>query len=86
VTTTTTPPRYEEARRHGYDPAQGHYVIIHPLDDVPEEKIDTASLGPMAMNGAVRWSLLSLRGYLIVMFCLVLYRIFEIAGLFGGAR
>jgi hypothetical protein len=84
MATMTTP--IDAVLRHGYDPAQGHYVIIHPLDDIPEEKIDIDNLGPMALTGAVKWSLLSLRAYLILMSVLVLYRVLEMAGMFGGVR
>ena len=27
-----------------------HFVVVHPLDDVPEEKVDIENLGPMAMT------------------------------------
>ena len=57
-----------------------HFVVIHPLDDVPEEKVDTARLGPMPMTLSVRLSLLSLRGYLILMFGLVVYHVVRMAG------
>jgi hypothetical protein len=59
------------------------WVVIHPLDDAPEEKVDTASLGRMPMTTAVRISLLSLRAYLIVMLLLVIYRVCCQAGFFG---
>lgn len=60
-----------------------HFVVVHPLDDVPEEKIDTESLGPMAMTASVRISLLSLRAYLVLMMVLVFYRVVLLAGWFG---
>jgi len=59
------------------------FVVIHPLDDEPEEKIDTESLGPMEMTLTVRLSLLSLRGYLVLMMLLVFYHVLVLAGLFG---
>lgn len=59
------------------------WVVIHPLDDAPEEKVDTSALGPMTMTTSVRISLLSLRAYLIVMLLLVFYRVFCQAGFFG---
>lgn len=70
----------EESSRHGYDESLDRYVVVHPLDDAPEKKIDTQNLGPMAMTGAVRWSLLSLRAYLILMIVLVFYRVVQLAG------
>jgi len=59
------------------------FVVIHPLDDLPEEKVDTEGLGPMAMTTSVRISLLSLRAYLVLMMLLVFYHVFVLAGLFG---
>jgi len=60
-----------------------HFVVIHPLDDVPEEKVDTENLGPMPMTRTVRISLLSLRAYLGLMMLLVLYHVLDLAGLFA---
>jgi hypothetical protein len=34
----------------------------------------------------VKWSLVSLRAYLILMFVLVLYRVVQLAGFFGGSH
>lgn len=58
------------------------YVVVHPLDDAPEEKVDTEALGPMAMTRTVKWSLLSLRAYLVVMLLLVIVHVLQLAGLF----
>jgi hypothetical protein len=60
-----------------------HFVVVHPLDDVPEEKVDIESLGPMPMTASVRISLLSLRAYLVLMMLLVFYRVVMLAGWFG---
>jgi len=60
-----------------------HFVVIHPLDDIPEQKIDTSALGPMPMTTSVRFSLLALRGYLVLMMLLVLYHVMDLAGAFG---
>ena len=62
--------------------AANHFVVIHPLDDLPEEKVDTEGLGPMPMTTSVRISLVSLRAYLILMMALVFYRVLALAGLF----
>jgi hypothetical protein len=56
-----------------------HYVVVHPLDDVPEEKVDIESLGPMPMTASVKWSLVSLRAYLLLMITLVVYRVVALA-------
>lgn len=60
---------------------ENHYVVVHPLDDIPEEKVDTATLGPMAMTPSVKLSLFALRSYLVVMVLLVLYHVLDLAGL-----
>jgi hypothetical protein len=60
-----------------------HLVVIHPLDDVQEKKVDTETLGPMALTASVRLSLLSLRAYLLLMMLLVFYRVLVLAGFFG---
>lgn len=57
------------------------FLVVHPLDDMPEQKVDTESLGPMPMTTSVRLSLLSLRAYLVVMMLLVLYHVLVLAGL-----
>jgi hypothetical protein len=62
---------------------ENRWVVIHPLDDAPEEKVDTSALGPMTMTTSVRISLLSLRVYLVLMLLLVFYRVFCQAGFFG---
>jgi hypothetical protein len=61
------------------------YVVIHPLEDIQEQKVDTTHLGPMRMTPAVRISLLALRGYLVLMMLLVLYHALDLAGVFGAA-
>jgi len=68
---------------HPMNELSNHFVVVHPLDDVPEEKVDVNSLGPMPMTTSVRLSLYSLRGYLMLMMLLVLYRVLAMAGLFG---
>jgi hypothetical protein len=49
--------------------------VIHPLDDVPEQKLYREDLGSMRMSRTVRISLLLLRGYLAAMFLLVAWRV-----------
>jgi hypothetical protein len=60
------------------------FVVVHPLDDQPEKKVNTENLGPMRMTLAVRLSLLSLRAYLMVMMALVIYHVLGLAGVCGG--
>jgi hypothetical protein len=57
----------------------GQFVVVHPLDDVQETKVDMEALGPMPMTRSVRVSLLSLRAYLILMVLLVVYHVVMLA-------
>ena len=63
--------------------ATHQFLVIHPLDDAPERKVDTEGLGPMPMTRSVRYSLLSLRGYLILMILMVTYHVADLAGVFA---
>jgi hypothetical protein len=69
----TRVPVSETARR---DPA----VVVHPLFDEPEQKVDIDALPPMAMTRSVRFSLVALRGYLLLMMLMLAYRFLELAG------
>jgi hypothetical protein len=60
------------------------YRVIHPLDDVQEEKCDPKALGQMRLSLSVRLSLLTLRGYLILMALITVYRVVSLA--LGGAH
>ena len=62
---------------------QDHFLVVHPLDDVPEEKIEIARLGRMQMTPSVKLALMTLRAYLVLMMLLVLYDVLDLAGLFG---
>ncbi len=55
------------------------FVVVHPLDDVFETKVDMEALGPMPMTRSVRLSLLSLRAYLILMVLMVVYHVVMLA-------
>lgn len=59
---------------------KGHRVVVHPLDDKPEQKRDASGLGRIPMTPAVRWSLIALRAYLIVMTFLIVWRVLEMTG------
>ena len=41
-------------------------MVIHPRDDVPEEKVRSEGLGRIYLTSGARWSLLALRGRLAV--------------------
>jgi len=56
-----------------------HFLVVHPLDDLPEVKVDTEALGPMPMTRSVKVSLMSLRAYLILMVLLVVYHVVMLA-------
>jgi hypothetical protein len=72
MATMTNPMELEVAK-------ENHFLVVHPLDDVPETKVDTAALGPMPMTRSVRLSLMSLRAYLILMILLVVYHVMMLA-------
>jgi hypothetical protein len=57
------------------------FTVIHPLDDVREQKVDLARLGPMQLTRTVRLSLMALRGYFILMLMLVVYHVLGAAGI-----
>ena len=59
------------------------YQVVHPLDDVPEEKCSPEKLGAMHMTPTVKLSLLALRGYLILIVMLVFLSVLHQAGLFA---
>jgi len=58
---------------------KNEYVVVHPLDDVIETKVDTEALGPMPMTRSVKLSLMSLRAYLILMVLMVVYHVVMLA-------
>lgn len=53
--------------------------VIHPLDDAPEEKVDISCLGLMPMTRSVKWSLMALRVYVILMIGLVFVKVIMLA-------
>jgi len=61
-------------------PPRQSFSIVHPLDDQPEKKVDTDHLGPMRMTRMVRICLFALRGYLLLMFALLAFRVLQLAG------
>lgn len=40
------------------------FLMVHPLDDALEAKVNTTSSGPMRMTASVELSWMALRGYL----------------------
>jgi hypothetical protein len=53
------------------------FLVAHPLDDYPEEKLKSDHLTPLEMTPAVRLSLFALRAYLILMIVLCLYHVID---------
>jgi hypothetical protein len=49
--------------------------VIHPLDDAPEVKVNVGHLGPMLLTRSVRWSLIALRAYLVLMIGLMFMKV-----------
>jgi len=70
------------ARRRFDDEHPNAFVVVHPLDDAPEEKVDTTSAGPLRLTRSVKLSLMALRGYLILITLLLLYHVMELSGFF----
>lgn len=58
-------------------------LVIHPLDDVAEEKCNPDLLPKLHLTLGGKIALIALRSYLIVMLLLVLYRVVDLAGVFG---
>jgi hypothetical protein len=76
---TMTNPIETEITENQIIEGYNHFVVVHPLDDVHEEKVDTSALGPMPMTISVRLSLMSLRAYLVLMVLLVFYHVIDLA-------
>jgi hypothetical protein len=61
-------------------PDTNGYRVVHPLDDVAEQKCSSDGLGRIRMTRAVRVSLGVLRAYLIVMTLMLGYHVLDLAG------
>lgn len=56
------------------------FLVVHPLDDIREEKRSVApEMGGMKLTRSVKASLFALRAYLVVMLVLVVYRVVTMA-------
>ena len=56
------------------------FRVVHPLEDVPEQKCISEGLGQIAMTPSVRLSLKILRGYLLLMTAMLLFHVLDLAG------
>ena len=61
------------------EPNDDFFYVVHPLDDLREEKVKSDHLPPLKMTRSVRWSLFTLRAYLIVMMMLLVYHVVDLA-------
>ncbi len=55
-------------------------TVVHPLDDVPEEKLFRADLGRMPLTRSVKISLLLLQAHLALMLGLIAWRLLSLTG------
>jgi hypothetical protein len=65
----------------GVSPDMNDFRVIHPLDDVAEQKCSAEGLGKIQMTRAVRGSLGVLRAYLILMTLMLVYHVLDPSGL-----
>ena len=77
MATFATPPIHHETILH-HDTT---LYVIHPLDDIQEQKCSAEGLGLMHLTPTARLSLGALRVYLIAMTCIILYRTLTLAHL-----
>ena len=61
------------------EPGKDFFLVVHPLDDHPEEKLKSDHLPPLELTPSVRWSLFTLRAYLILMIVLCCYHVVGVA-------
>jgi len=62
------------------------FRVIHPLDDVIEQKCSAAELGKIRMTRAVRISLRVLRAYLILVTLMLAYHVLDLARILHRIR
>lgn len=63
-------------------PIELDHIVIHPLWDMPEKKIDVVNAKPMRMTLGTKVALVSLQIYLALIVLLSMYRIFQLIGIF----
>jgi hypothetical protein len=63
-------------------PNETRLYVIHPLDDIHEQKCTSEGLGLMQLTPTVRIALTTLRIYLIAMTLIILYRTATLTHLF----
>ncbi len=65
---------------------QQSFSVIHPLDDVREQKCSSEGLGRIRMTRPVRISLAVLRGYLVAMTLMLGYYVLDLAAVLHTIR
>ena len=70
--------------QNSYEPQ--YFSVIHPLDDVPEQKCSSEGLGRIRMTRPVRISLGVLRAYLVAMTLMLGYHVLDLAGVVQAIR
>ena len=60
--------------------------VVHPLDDVAEQKCSSVGLGKIRMTRPVRVSLGVLRAYLVAMTLMLGYHVLDLAGMLHKIR
>lgn len=65
---------------------QQSFSVIHPLDDVREQKCSSEGLGRIRMTRPIRISLAVLRGYLVAMTLMLGYHVLDLAGALHAIR
>jgi hypothetical protein len=70
----------------GFTPEINGFRVVHPLDDIAEQKCSSSGLGRIRMTRAVRISLGVLRAYLIVMTLMLGYHVLDLAGVLHKIR
>jgi len=70
----------------GVSQDMNEFRVIHPLDDVAEQKCSAEGLGKIQMTRAARLSLGILRAYLVLMTLMLSYHVLDLSGLLHKVR
>jgi hypothetical protein len=62
------------------------FSVVHPLNDLPEQKCSSEGLGQIAMTRSVRICLGILRAYLAAMTLMLGYHVLNLAGAFHSLK
>lgn len=60
------------------------FMVVHPLFDKAEQKVDIVNAGPMHVTRATWFALFALRAYLVIMILLAAYRFMVLAGILNS--